>query len=137
MKNKFSTKWKKSKQSRKQKKYVANAPLHIKGKLLSAHLSKELRAKYNRRSIRVVKNDKVRIMAGKFKKKEGKVERVDIKNSKVYVAGIEVIKKEGSKSLVPINPSNLMIIELNLNDKKRKNKLEGKKNGKKSPEKTE
>jgi len=41
----------------------------------------------------------------------------------VFVTGIEKIKKNGSKFLVSLAPSNLMITELNLKDKKRKAKL--------------
>ena len=137
MKSKFSASWVKSKQPRKQRKYRLNAPIHIRGKFLGAHLSKDLRAKYNTRSVRVAKGDKVKIMKGSFKKKEGKVDRVNTKNGRVYVIGVEIIKRDGSKAFVPVNASNLMIIDLNLNDKRRKNKLEGLKNGKKSSEKTE
>src|SRR3989338_176397 len=46
MKNKFSTKWKESKQPRKQRKYRANAPLHLRKKFVNVNLSKELRKKY-------------------------------------------------------------------------------------------
>ena len=42
MKSVFSKTWVRSKQPRKQRKYVANAPLHIKGKMVRAHLSKDL-----------------------------------------------------------------------------------------------
>ena len=62
-------------------------------------------------------------MRGQFKKKEGKIERVDIKRERVYITGIERIKKEGTKLLVAFSPSNLMITELDLNDKKRKEKV--------------
>ena len=55
MKKTHSTKWKASKQPRKQRKYRFNAPLHISGKFLSTHLSPELREVYKRRSIRVKK----------------------------------------------------------------------------------
>ena len=110
--------WRKSKKPKKQHKYIAQAPLHIKGDFLASHVSKELRQKYKRRSLRVKKGDKVKIMRGNFKGKIGKVERVDIKATKVYVLGIEVAKKDGSKSLYPIHPSNLLIQELVL-DKKR------------------
>ena len=65
-------------------------------------------------------------MRGKFTKQEGKIEKVDLKNGKVYITGIEVIKKEGTKLPVPLMPSNLMIIDLDLGDKKRKAKLENK-----------
>ena len=119
MKTKFSRTWKRSKQPRKQRKYRYNAPLHIRSKFMSAHLSKELRQKHNKRSLIVRKGDKVKVMRGQFKKKIGKIERADIKKSKVYITGIELVKKDGTKTLYPINPSNLMIIELNLEDKKR------------------
>src|SRR3989338_3688807 len=120
MKKIFSSSWKRSRQPRKQRKYRANAPLHIKGKFLAAHLSKELRKTYNRRSIRLRSGDKVKVMVGQFKKKEGKVERINTKNQEAYIAGIEIVKRDGSKTLYPIHPSNLMITELNIEDKKRK-----------------
>jgi len=132
MKNKFSKHWKASSQPRKQRKYSANAPLHIKRKLLSVNLSKELRKKHNRRNIPVVKGDTVKIMVGKFKKKNGKIISIDTKNSKIKIEGITIKKQDGSKANVKIHPSNLQIIELNLNDKKRMK--ETKKTEKKSEE---
>jgi|TARA_B100001971_G_C18105720_1_gene491378 large subunit ribosomal protein L24 len=130
MKKKFSTSWVSSKQPRKQRKYRHNAPLHIKSKFLNAHLSKELRERYKRRSIRVIKGDTVKVIRGQFKKTTGKVDRVNTKTTKLYIDKIEVTKREGSKVLVPIEPSNVMITELNLNDKKRLEKLKGaQKNG--------
>jgi large subunit ribosomal protein L24 len=119
MKNKFSKHWKASTQPRKQRKYVANAPLHIKRKLLSVNLSKELRNKHKVRNIEVRKGDTVKIMRGKFKKKTGKIIEVNVKISKVKVEGIQVKKQDGSKAYIKMRPSNLQIIELNLDDKKR------------------
>lgn len=119
MKKKFSTKWKSSKQPRKKRKYLANAPLHLKKKQISSNLSKELRKKYEKRNIILRKGDKVKIMKGKFKGKEGKVLEIKIKLGKVYVEGMQVKKQDGSKTNVPFKASNLQIIELNLDDKKR------------------
>ena len=119
MKKDFSNKWIKSKQPRKQRKYSYNAPLHIKGRFMAAHLSKELMKKYNRRSIKVRKGDKVTILRGQFKKKTNRIERIDLKETKVYIAGVEMVKKDGTKILYPIHPSNLIVTELNLDDKKR------------------
>ncbi len=123
MKQKFSTSWKSSKQPRKQRKYLANAPLHIKRKFLSMNLSKELREKYGRRNIVGRKGDKIKILRGKYKGKEGKIIRVMLKISKVHTEGIQVKKLDGSKVNVKLQPSNLQIIELNLDDKKRMEKL--------------
>jgi len=127
MRRKFSTAWKGSKQVRKQRKYVAKAPLHIKRKMLSSHLSKELRKKYERRSFQLRKNDVVKVMIGEFVGKSGKVSVVDSKNSRVAIEGIQETKKDGSKVNVWFNCSNIMITELNMEDKKR---LESIKRGK-------
>ncbi|MBU0461754.1 MAG: 50S ribosomal protein L24 [Nanoarchaeota archaeon] len=135
MRKAFSRSWLSSKQPRKQRKYRYNAPLHIRHKFLGSHLSKELRQKHDLRSIEIIQGDKIKVMRGQFRKKEGKVERVDMKKSKVYVTGIETIKKDGSKSLYPLTPSNLMLLELNLDDKKRLKKKQQKQ--KKEEEKKE
>jgi len=124
MKTKFSTSWNSSKQPRKQRKYRYNAPLHIKGKFLAVHLSPELRTKYNKRSLRVKKGDKVKILRGTFKGKEEKVERVNVKREKVYLEKINIVRVDGNSNPIPFVASNLMIIELDLSDKLRKKKLE-------------
>ena len=132
MKNKFSKHWVSSKQPRKQRKYIANAPLNIKHKFLAAHLSKDLIKKYKKRSLPVRKGDIVKIVRGKFKKKAGKIEKVLTKKTRVYIENIQNTKRDGSKTYIPIHPSNLIITELNLEDKERqkilqRNKLETKK----------
>lgn len=124
MKQSFSTSWISSTQPRKQKKYIANAPLHLKRKYLSAPLSKELKKKYSRRSIRLRTGDKVRILRGQFKKKEGKIVEVIVKKTKVNIENIQSIKKDGSKAPFPMHPSNLMILELQADDRMRKKYLE-------------
>lgn len=119
MKSIFSITWKRSKQPRKQRKYRYNAPLHTKRNFLSIHLSKELRTKYKKRSIPVRKGDTIKVLRGQFRKKTGKISKVDYNSIKVYIEGIEVIKKDGNKVQYPISPSNLMITTLKLDDKKR------------------
>jgi large subunit ribosomal protein L24 len=124
MEKKWSKNWKSSKQPRKQRKYRLNAPLHLRKKFLSAHLSKELRQKYKRRNFPLRKGDVVKVMRGKFKGKTAKVESIDLKRLKVYLEGIAVEKQNKLKAPVPFDPSNLQIIELNLNDRKRIEALE-------------
>ena len=116
---KFSVSWKSSSKPRKQKNYRANAPLHIKRKLMSSHLSKELKGKYGKRSVGIRKGDKVKIAVGQFNGKTGKIDKVDIKRDRVFITGIDVIKKDGTKTNYPIHPSNLIVIELELDDKMR------------------
>ncbi len=130
----FSRFWKSSKKPRKQRKYRLNAPLHIRKRMLKAHLSKQLRKKYNRRSFSVRTGDKVRITRGKYKGKQGSVESVDLKRLKITVSGVEITKNDGSKVHPLIDPSNVEILEFKVEDKMRKQALERskKKNGKKT-----
>lgn len=128
---KWSKGWKSSKKPRKQRKYIYKLPLHIRKNLLSTLLSKDLRKKYNRKNIAIRSGDKVKILRGQFKKKTGKVSEVDLKSLRIYIEGIENVKKDGSKSPYPLYPSNVIITELNIDDKKRKKVLERKQKGEK------
>src|SRR3990167_9262811 len=118
-KKKFSTSWKSSTQPRKQRKYRYNAPLHVRQKLVHVHLSKELRQKHGSRAMQVRKGDKVKVLRGKFRKQEGKVERVELKRERVFVTGMDYTKKNGTKILVPFQSPNLMIVVLDTADKRR------------------
>ncbi len=122
---KFSKSWVRSKKPGKQHKYVANAPLHLRHKMMAATLSKELRKQYGRRSMPVRKGDKVKVLRGQFKNVIGEVERRDVRHYKIFVKGAEIKKREGQQaSPYPIHPSNVKIIELKLDDKRRKAALE-------------
>lgn len=108
----FSTKWISSTKPRKQRKYRARAPLHIKQKFMGSHLSKALREKHKTRSLPVRSGDKVKIMRGQFKGIEAKVDHISRIKERIYVIGAEVEKKNGTKIMYPIHPSNVVITEL-------------------------
>ena len=131
MERKFSTSWKASSQPRKQRKYRANAPLHLRKEFVSINLSKELRKKIGKRNIPAKKGDKVKICVGKFKGKTGKIVTINLKTSKIVVEDIQVKKMDGSKANFKLQPSNLQIIELEerkLKPKKENVKKENQKN---------
>ncbi len=119
MKREFSTAWLASSQVRKQRKYRYNAPLHTKHKFLSAHLSKDLKSKYGKRSVPVRKGDEVLVMRGSFKKKKGKVSEINLKRSRVAIEGLQRQKKDGTKVNVYFNPSKILIQTMNIDDKER------------------
>ncbi len=108
-----------SSKPKKQRKKLVKMPLHQRKKLVSAHLSKELREKYKKRAMPIRKGDTVTIMRGSFKGKTGKVIRVDLKKARVYVEGIVRKKTDGKEINIPLNASNLMIIALNESDEVR------------------
>lgn len=116
----------KSSKARKQRKFLYTAPLHIRRKMISAHLSKELRAKYKTRSMALRKGDEVEVMRGKFKKRTGKVARINTKKYKAYVDGIMIKRTDGTERQASLNPSKLKIINLELSDKRRLKALEEK-----------
>ncbi|MDD3574414.1 50S ribosomal protein L24 [Methanospirillum sp.] len=114
-----------SSQPRKQRKARYNAPHHMRGSLLHASLSKDLQGRYKRRSIRVIKGDTVKVLRGDHTGTEGKVDNVNTKSLKIVVDGVSVKKADGSEVPRPIDPSNVVITDLNLEDKRREQKLSG------------
>ena len=123
----FSRSWVSSVKPKKQRKYLIEAPLHVRHKLMASHLSKELKLKYKKRSFPIRKGDKVKVMAGKFRGIIGDVGKVDMKRYRVFVKGAELKKKEGAPPIAyPLHPSKLLIITLNVDDKMRIKALERK-----------
>lgn len=101
-----------SRKPRTQRKFRYTAPLHLRKNFVHVHLSKDLRAKVKKRAIQVKKGDKVKILRGKFKGKEGKVAKVILSDAKIFVEGITLKKANGKEAFYPIDPSNAMITEM-------------------------
>lgn len=124
MVKKFSTSWKSSTQTRKQRKFRYNAPNHIKHRFMSATLSSDLRSKHGIRNVPVRLGDTVEVTTGQFSGQSGKVAKVSLAKTKVYVEGITQNKRDGTSVMYPIHPSNLKITALDLSDDLRKAKIE-------------
>jgi len=92
---------------------------HKREKLLGASLSENLREQHNRRSIRIVKGDTVRILRGEYAGIEGKVEKVNTVRSTLSIEGVQREKIRGGKVKVQIHASNVQIISLNTDDEYR------------------
>ena len=108
-----------SKQPRKQRKALYNASAHTRGKRISSTLSKDLREKIGKRSLPVRTGDKVKVLRGEFKGHEGKILDVDYGSYKVDIENVTMKKPDGTPVFLPVDPSNLMIIDANLDDDKR------------------
>ncbi len=111
---------------RKQRKARYTAALHQKQTFAHVALSKDLRLRHSVKNVQVRKGDTVKILRGQFKRKQGKVEKVDLKRERLLIEGAHREKRDGSKNYYPIHPSNVQIISLELGDKKRKQKLNSK-----------
>jgi large subunit ribosomal protein L24 len=108
----------------KQRKALYQASLHKKHRLLSAHLSKELRLQMKKRSLTVRKGDEVKVMRGKFTGTVGKVTDVDVVNTKIFVEGVKRKRVSGEETQVSIHPSKIMITNPVMDDPKRKESVQ-------------
>ena len=86
---------------------------------MGAMLSKELKEKHGIKTLPVRLGDMVKVLRGDHKDKEGKVSAVDLKKMTIVVDGISVTKSDGTEVPRPIQPSNVMIMKLELKDKLR------------------
>ena len=114
-----------SSKARVQRKASANASVHTKRKMLSAHLSKELAKEYGKRSARVCVGDTVMIMRGAegVRGVEGKVLTVITGEGRVTIEGVTINQADGTSVARPVHASNLVITKLNLDDAWRKDAL--------------
>ena len=107
-----------SSKARVQRKNQANASAHVKRKMLSAHLSNELREKYGSRTARVCVGDTVIVVRGNsdIRNIEGKVLDVNTKTGRVSIEGITIKQADGTATERPIHASNLVIVKLKTDD---------------------
>ncbi|KAG9509226.1 60S ribosomal protein L26, partial [Fragariocoptes setiger] len=109
---------------RKMRKAHFNAPSHERRRIMSASLSKELKTKYNVRSMPIRKDDEVQVVRGHYKgQATGKVAQVYRKKYVIHIERIQREKANGATVYVGIHPSNVVITKLKL-DKDRKAILE-------------
>ncbi len=101
-----------SKQPRKIRKRLYNAPLHQRWKLLTARVSEDIEKEYGVRRLPVRTGDTVKILRGDWKDHEGKVVEVDLKRIRLHVEGVTIKKADGTPVYYPIHPSKVMIIKL-------------------------
>merc|ERR1711976_9482 len=109
---------------KKQRKRHFSAPSHIRRRIMSSSLSKELRQKYNVRSIPIRKDDEVQVVRGHYKGQQvGKVVSVYRKKYCVYIERVQREKANGASVYVGTPPSKVCIVKLKM-DKDRKKSLD-------------
>jgi len=98
----------------------------ILNKQICAPISKDLRKKYSRRSVRIMTDDTVKVVRGEYKGLTGKVTKISIESSGVAIEGNKKEKLKGDKIDVYIHSTNMIITSLNTDDKWRLKILEKK-----------
>ncbi|KAI5959559.1 RPL26A [Candida pseudojiufengensis] len=93
--------------------------------IMSAPLSKDLKTKYNIKSLPIRQNDEVLIVRGSKKGSEGKVNSVYRLKFSIQLDKLQKEKSNGASVPININPSKVVITKLHL-DKDRKALIERK-----------
>merc|ERR1740124_1442049 len=97
----------------KSRKRHFSAPSHIRRRLMSAPLSKELRTKYGVRSMPIRKDDEVQVIRGHYKGQQvGKVVQCYRSKFRIYIERIQREKANGATVNVGIHPSKVAIVKL-------------------------
>lgn len=91
-----------------------SAPSHLRYKLLSANLSRELRQKHGVKSMPIRRDDEVTVVRGSSKDAKGKVSQVYRKKWSLYIEKLTKNRTNGATIRIPINPSNVVITKLKL-----------------------
>jgi large subunit ribosomal protein L24 len=94
-------------------------PKHMTERMLRSPLSRALREKYGRRNVRVIAGDTIKVMRGEYSGIEGKVEKVNMKRGSLAIEGIQREKVRGGNVKVEINSTNVVVTDLDLDDKLR------------------
>jgi len=106
---------------------LERSPQHVASKSLAvASLSTGLRDKYTRNAVRVRVGDSVKLLRGEYSGIEGKVQKVFPAEGLITVEGINREKIAGGTTPVRIQASNVVVTSLNLDDKWRRERIEGK-----------
>eukprot|EP01116_Phalansterium_solitarium_P011844 TRINITY_DN27666_c0_g1_i1.p1 TRINITY_DN27666_c0_g1~~TRINITY_DN27666_c0_g1_i1.p1 ORF type:complete len:166 (-),score=59.38 TRINITY_DN27666_c0_g1_i1:81-515(-) len=110
---------------RKNRKAHFTAPSNVRRVIMSAPLAKELRTKYNVRSMPIRKDDEVVVVRGTYKQREGKVIQVYRKKFVIHIEKLTRERANGATVNIGIHPSKVQITKLKL-DKDRKSILDRK-----------
>ena len=97
---------------RKARRAHFQAPSHVRRLIMSSRLCKDLRAKHDVRAMPIRKGDDVKVLRGKFKGKEGKVEKVYRLRWCIHIDKCQKEKSNSSSVAVPIHSSNVEILKL-------------------------
>ena len=101
---------------RRQRRMLYTAHTAQRRKRMTVPLSKDLRARFHRRSLPVRKGDTVRILHGSFEGREERVAAVDRRRLSVTLDNVTLKTGESKQTALPVRTAGLVIVRLNLAD---------------------
>jgi large subunit ribosomal protein L24 len=108
---------------RRQRKALYTDSTFHRRRRMSVPLSRELRARFRRRSVPLRKGDTVRVLSGSFLGREERVQRVVRRDYSVVLDNVTLKSGEDKLKPLPIRPGHLVITKLNLSDAWRRRSL--------------
>ena len=105
---------------------IYRAVNQVVSKQICAPLSKQLRKNYERRRIRIMIDDTVKVIRGEYKGITGKVSKISTGSNSIAIEGNKKEKLKGDKIDIYIHSTNVIITALNTDDKWRLKILEKK-----------
>jgi large subunit ribosomal protein L24 len=113
-----------TRQPRKQRKQRREAPLHERHRHVRATLTDDLREEYDQRNVRVNAGDRVEVLRGDFAGEEGEVLAVNLDDETIHVEDVTLESADGEEVPRPLDASNVRVTELDLEDDRRRERLE-------------
>ena len=113
-----------SEKPRTQRNQTRDAALHERHKHVRSTLSAELREEYGVRRVRGNQGDTVEVLRGDFAGDEAEVVNVDLRDGVVHVEEVIQETAEGEEVPRPLDASNLRVTELDLDDDRRRERVE-------------
>ena len=113
-----------TRQPHKERTRKRNAPLHERHDQVRATLADDLREEYGQRNVRVNAGDTVEVLRGDHAGEEADVIAVDLGDEVVHVEDVTVEKADGEEVPRPLDASNLRVTDLDLDDERRRARLE-------------
>ncbi len=111
-------------QQSKMRKLVHCPPNNRLSSKIRATIAHEQREKYGIRSVRIRRDDRVRVLRGEYKGVEGKITKIYTESGRINIEGVTREKISGGSIPIKIHASNVMVTSLNLDDQWRRKKLE-------------
>lgn len=112
---------------RTQRKRLFQSSPHLYSRYFSAALSPDLKLRHNTNAYPLRRGDTVRVMRGDRKGFEGKITKVNRQKRRIFIEGVTREKVDGTAIQIPIHPSKVVITNLNLDDKLRREMLKQRK----------
>jgi large subunit ribosomal protein L24 len=112
-----------SRSPRRQRKALYTADTFERRRRMTVPLSRELRARFRRRSVPVRKGDTVRVLAGSFVGREERVARINRRDYAVTLDNVTLKMADEKLKPLEIRPGHLVITRLNLSDPWRRRSL--------------